>query len=100
MNAIGGRADIGEAASVLGSLREKQINVLKNTAQQTAPAAISGERAIGDASIHDGNRNIAVFRETDEVRPEFGFGDDDEFGAQRRKVWSDAEAKINWEIED
>src|SRR5947209_18131327 len=74
VNASSGCADFTQAPGVFGTLAAEQIDIREHAAQQSAPAAIARERAIADARVYYRDLRSRTFRETQEVRPEFGLG--------------------------
>ena len=99
-NAIGCSADFHETSAIDGSLGEKTIHVLEHGSQQAFEAAVARERTIGDASINDDDTCATLASDAQKVRPELGFGDNDELGLQRLEVWANREGEIKGEEED
>ena len=72
------------------------ITLLQPPAQSHVPA----DGAIGEAGIDDRHRSAVAFRKSQEVRPEFGLGNNDEPGTKGFHVGPDGEPEVDWEVED
>src|SRR5215469_13704996 len=89
-----------QPSAVLLGLREKEIDLGEHASEGPAEAAIARPGAIGDARIDDGNACAAVVRQAEKVRPEFSFGQYDQFGFQSLQKRTDSGSEVHGEVED
>ena len=81
-------------------LRQKQVNVSKNSLQNETEATVSRPRAIGNARIHHGNSGAAGMRQAQKVRPELSLREDYQPWPQHRQIRSNGKGKIQRKVKD
>ncbi len=98
-NAIRRRTNCLEAVDVLGTLREDERERREDAAPEKAETAVARVGAVGDAGVDDRDRNAGGAALVEEVGPEFGFGQDEEVGAEQAQVAADDDGEVEGEVE-
>src|SRR5580700_986058 len=94
------RADFDKPLTIFPSLGQEQVDLRKNAGQPPVEAKIAAQGAVGDARIDDGQARATAFGQAQEIRPELGFGDDDEIRTQRLQVWIYGKTQVDRKIKD
>src|SRR5262249_15481657 len=95
-----GCAQLGESRLVLVRLCEKQVDIANDVLEPPAQACVSADGTVGNPRVDDCYRGAAAFGKTQEVGPEFRFGNDDESGPQRVEIGADRKSQIDGEVEN
>ena len=94
------RADLNQPPGIFLALCQKKIYVLQYFAQHWVPPPVSAMGAVRDAGIHNGQLCAGTFYQAQKIRPEFGFCQHHQFGAQTLEVRPDGKGKVEGKIKD
>ena len=79
-----GRAKRGEPFAIALALGEAEIDARQQRADETAQPAPAPERTRAETGVDENDRNLRPFGLDDEIRPEFGFGEQGDIGPPMR----------------